>query len=309
VLLAQIESFVEVARSGNVTRAAEALSISQPTLTGRIKSLEAELGATLFHRTRSGVRLTEAGIAFLPHAERTLAAAADAARAVADLKRGGGGVLTVALAPMVTFTVMPEVVRRFRQRRPRAQLTIRTTSALEVVQMVLRNDVALGISRDIRHPDLERTVLYRDDLVLIAASTHRLASAPSVALEDLADEEFILFDRSFAYYELTTALFDGASVVPRGVVAVDNVGAAVHMVSVGMGLAIVPRSGLSNTPPEPVRIINVTNATPAHLTIVALRRRDAGPLSEGEQELIALLREVGSAASHQAGNVNCAAAQ
>jgi DNA-binding transcriptional LysR family regulator len=308
VLLAQIESFVEVARSGNVTRAAEALSISQPTLTGRIKSLEAELGAILFHRTRSGVRLTEAGTAFLPHAERTLAAAADAARAVAELKRGGG-VLTVALAPMVTFTVMPEVMRRFRERRPRARLTIRTTSSPEVVEMVLRNDVALGIARDLRHPDLDRTVVYRDDLVLIAAPTHRLAAARSVALEDLADEEFVLFDRSFAYYELTTALFDGASVVPRGVVTVDNVGAAVNMVRASMGMAIVPRSGLSNTPAGSVRIIDVANATPAYLTVVALRRRDAGPLSEAENELIVLLREVGSAASIPGGDVNYAAAQ
>src|SRR5262249_48903924 len=148
----------------------------------------------------------------------------DAARAVAELKRGGG-VLTLALAPMITFTVMPEVTRRFRERRPRAQLTIRTTSSPEVVDMVLRNDVALGISRDLRHPDLERTVLYRDELILIAAPTHRLASLRSIALEDLAGEEFVLFDRSFAYYELTTALFDGATVVPRGVVTVDNVGA------------------------------------------------------------------------------------
>src|SRR5262249_33740865 len=111
-----------------------------------------------------------------------------------------------------------------------------------------------------------------------------------------AGEEFVLFDRSFAYYELTTALFDGATVVPRGVVTVDNVGAAIHMVRAGMGLAIVPRSGLSDSPVDAVRIIDVANATPAHVTVVALRRRDAGPLSDAEEELIALLREVGSAA-------------
>jgi DNA-binding transcriptional LysR family regulator len=296
VLLAQIESFVVVAQSRNVTRAAEALSISQPTLTGRIKALEAELGATLFHRTRTGVHLTEAGMAFLPHAERTLAAAADAARAVADLKRGGG-ILTVALAPMITFTVMPEVMRRFRERRPRSRLTIRTTSSADVVEMVLRSDVALGISRDLRHPDLERTVLYHDDLVLIAPPGHRLASLPSIALDDLAGEDFVLFDRSFAYYELTTALFDGATVVPRGVVTVDNVGAAIHMVRAGLGLAIVPRSGLADSPAGAVRIIQVANATPAHITVVALRRRDAGPLSDAQADLTALVREVGSAAS------------
>ncbi|TME37315.1 MAG: LysR family transcriptional regulator [Chloroflexi bacterium] len=302
VLLAQIESFVEVARSGNMTRAAEALSISQPTLTGRIKSLEQELGAPLFHRMRDGMRLTEAGTAFLPYAERTLAAAAAGSRAVGDLKNGGG-VLSIAAAPMVTFTVLPEVVRRFRDRRPRAQLTIRNTASSDAVEMVLRSEATLGITRDIRHPDLDRTMLYEDDLVVIVSPRHRLGGAGSIQVSDLADEEFVLFDRSYVYYELTSALFDGATVVPHGIVTVDNVGAAIRMVHAGLGIGIVPLSGLSDLPAEAVRVLSIAGAKPAALRIVALRRRDAGPPSEAEKELIALLREVGSATA-VAGTMN-----
>jgi DNA-binding transcriptional LysR family regulator len=293
VLLAQIESFLEVARTGSVTRAAESLSISQPTLTERIHSLEDELGAPLFHRTAGGMRLTEAGSTFLPYAERTVAAARGGARAVSDLKKGGG-FLRLAVAPMVTFTVLPEALGRLRERRPRLQLSIRTMPAGEVVDAVLRNDASLGISRDLRHPDLERTPLYADDLVVIVDAGHRLANEPSVHLADLADEEFVLFDRSYTFEEFTTALFGSAGVIPHGVVTVDNVGAAVRMVRAGMGVGLVPRSGLFD-PADGVRILSVAEAQPVRLDVVALRRRDAGPPSDSEQELLDLLRDAGTA--------------
>jgi DNA-binding transcriptional LysR family regulator len=292
VLLAQIESFLEVARSGSVTKAAESLSISQPTLTERIHSLEDELGAPLFHRTATGMRLTEAGNTFLPYAERTVDAAQGGARAVSDLGKGGG-FLRLAVAPMVTFTVLPEAVRRLRERRPRLQVSIRTMPAEAVVDAVLRNDAALGIARDVRHPDLERTPLYADDLVVVVGATHHLAKERSVRLADLAGEEFVLFDRSYVFAELTSALFGAASVVPGGVVTVDNVGAAVRMVRAGMGIGFVPRSGLFDQA-EGLTVLSVAEAQAARLDVVALRRRDAGPPSESEQALLDLLRDTRS---------------
>jgi DNA-binding transcriptional LysR family regulator len=78
----RIETFLEVARTGNVTRAAHALGLSQPALTERVQALERELGTDLFVRTRRGVRLSDAGRGFLPHAERVLAAVDEGRRAV-----------------------------------------------------------------------------------------------------------------------------------------------------------------------------------------------------------------------------------
>src|SRR3954468_7429848 len=88
--LAQIEGFLEVARSGNVSRAAATLRITQPALTARLQSLEQELGQPLFVRTRRGVQLTDAGRALLPYAQQAVAALAGGVAQVAEVAAGGG---------------------------------------------------------------------------------------------------------------------------------------------------------------------------------------------------------------------------
>ena len=79
-----LETFVEVARQGNVTRAAEALYLSQPSVTGRLQAIEAELGERLLVRTPRGVRLTDAGREFLAHAERAVRAYRDGQAALGE---------------------------------------------------------------------------------------------------------------------------------------------------------------------------------------------------------------------------------
>ena len=76
MLFGQVQAFIEVARTGNVSRSAEFLYVTQPALTARIQALEKELGETLFVRTGRGVRLTDAGRVFLPNAERAVQYAA-----------------------------------------------------------------------------------------------------------------------------------------------------------------------------------------------------------------------------------------
>src|SRR5438034_9330161 len=81
IQLVQVEGFLEVARRGSVSRAAEALFITQPTLTARLQGLERELGTPLFLRTPHGMRLTDAGRAWIPFAERALRALVEIGRA------------------------------------------------------------------------------------------------------------------------------------------------------------------------------------------------------------------------------------
>ena len=83
--LAQVEGFLEVARRTNMSRAAEALFITQPALSARLRALEAEVGSPLFRRGRRGMALTDAGRAFLPYAERAVRALQDGAGAVERL--------------------------------------------------------------------------------------------------------------------------------------------------------------------------------------------------------------------------------
>src|ERR1700686_2212097 len=126
MLLAQVEGFLEVARRGNVSRAAEAMFVTQPTLTARLHALERELGEPLFVRTRQGMRLTDAGRAFLPYAERATQAVREGREAIAELNSASAGHLVIASAPAVSTYLLPPLLERFAAAHPRVEVAVRT---------------------------------------------------------------------------------------------------------------------------------------------------------------------------------------
>src|SRR6188508_1045392 len=237
--LAQIQGFLEVARLGNVSHAAEQMGITQPALTARLQGLETELGQPLFVRTRRGVRLTDAGHAFLPYAEQAVAALATGIDQVAEVSAGVGGELALAVAPQVSTYVLPPLLVRYAQAHPHVRLVVRTAHSEEIVDLVLRREVHAGLGRRVRSAALVYTPIYDDELVLVSAPTQDAEQA------SLSDAPLILFDRASSYYELTTALMREAGVKPRGMIELDNIEAAKRMVAGGLGVALLPRTSVA----------------------------------------------------------------
>src|SRR5438094_247020 len=126
IQLVQVEGFLEVARRGSVSRAAEVLFITQPTLTARLQGLERELGTPLFLRTSHGMRLTDAGRAWIPFAERALRALVDGRDALEQVMTASAGHLMIAAAPAVSTYVLPELLQRFVEAHPRVEVSVRT---------------------------------------------------------------------------------------------------------------------------------------------------------------------------------------
>jgi DNA-binding transcriptional LysR family regulator len=280
MLLAQLEAFVETARRGSVSRAAAALFVTQPALTARLKSLERELGAELFHRTGRGVRLSEAGRSFLPYAQRALAAVADGRQLLAELSRGGTGQLALGAAPAVSTYVLPAILRRLHAAYPNVQLSVRTGHSEEVLELVLREQVEVGLIRALRHPEIESIPLYEDELVLVTDPEHRFAVAGEIAVADMSDEQLILFDRTSSYHDLTSSFFREAGVVPRGVMELDNIDATKKMVREGLGVALLPYTAVTEELAAGTLVaVRIVDADPPRRRIVAIRRRDAGPPS------------------------------
>jgi DNA-binding transcriptional LysR family regulator len=299
-MLPQIEAFLEVARRQNLSRAAEALFVSQPTLTARLQSLEASLGEQLFVRTRRGMRLTEAGEAFLPYAEHAVAALADGRQRLDELRRGVAGRLVLGAPPTVSTYTLPALLARFSAAHPNVRLAVKTGTSEEVLEMVLHDQVQLGIIRSLVHQEVESVPLYTDALVLIAGPGHRLASSRTgrqVRLADLAGEVLVLFGRSSSYLEFTTATFRQAGVLPNSVLELDNIEAAKKMVERGLGVSLVPASTVAaELAAGTLTEIELVDAAPVRREIVAVRRTDAGQPSGAAGlflEMLAELRPIG----------------
>lgn len=280
MLLSQLEGFVETARRGSVTRAAEALYVTQPALTARLKSLERALGTALLVRTGRGVRLSEAGRTFLPYAQRALEAVGEGHRLVTEAARGGAGELALGAAPAVSTYVLPAILERFHAGHPAVRLAVRTGHSEEVLELVVREQVQIGLVRALRHPDIESLPLYEDELVLVANPSHEFAERGEIAVEEMNEQQLILFDRTSSYHDLTSAFFREAGVVPRGVMELDNIDATKKMVRQGLGVALLPHTAVAEElEAGSLRSVRIADAPRVRRRIVAIRRRDAGPPS------------------------------
>lgn len=272
----QLEGFIAIAETGSVSRAADLLHLTQPAMSARLRTLERQLGANLFVRTPRGVRLSDAGAEFLPHARRALDAFEEGRRRVADLVDGIGGHLTLATAPSISTYVLPAMLKRFLEAYPNVQVAIRTGHPTEVLELVLRDEVHLGLACDLEHADIQATALYDDELVLVMAPDHPCTGDAVVTLGQLAAAQLVMF-RSSSFLDLLTSLFHAAGVRAGALMEVDNIDAAKKMVEHGLGVALLPwiavhaelELGTLTTRP-------IAEVGPMPRKILAIRRRDAG---------------------------------
>jgi DNA-binding transcriptional LysR family regulator len=293
MLLNQIAAFVETAERQSVSRAAEALFISQPALTARLKALETDLGAQLFVRTPRGMRLTDAGSAFLPYAVRALETLTDGRMQVNALERGGAGRLVIGAAPAVSTYVLPPLLKRFSEGYPRVSISVRTGHSEEILDLVLREQVTLGLVRALQHPDILSTPLYEDGLVLVVERGHPFAKKGRIRMKDLADEQLVQFDRTSSYRDLTSALFVTAGVSPAGRMELDNIDAAKKMVEQGFGVALLPQTSVTDElEAGTLAEVEVVDAAPVRRKIVAITRRDAGPPAGHAKAFLATFDEI-----------------
>ncbi len=277
IQLVQVEGFLEVARRGSVSRAAEALFVTQPTLTARLHSLERELGAALFVRTPHGMRLTDAGRAWVPYAERALRALVDGRDVLEQVKSASAGHLMIGAAPAVSTYVLPGLLEKFVAAHPRVEVSVRTGHSEDVVDLVLRDEVQIGLGRAIRHPDLELRPFHTEELVLVCAPDHRFTRRRSVDMEEVAAERLIMFDLTSSYYEITQAAFLSAGVKLRGLMELDSIEAAKKMVERSLGVALLPRTAVAReVESKTLRLVRMKDAPPMYQSIVAYRRSDAG---------------------------------
>src|SRR3712207_2425437 len=276
VLYRQLECFLAVARLGNVSRAAEEMFLTQPTLTARLKALEEEVGDELFVRTSRGMRLTDAGKEFLPYAERSVGSFEEGRRHLAELRGASGGRLVLGASPGVGTYALPGLLERFAAAHPGVSVSVRTGHSEDILEMVLKEEVQVGLTRAMKHPGIESLRLYEDELVLVVDPGHRFTRRGSANLTEIGEEQLIFFDHDSSYFEQTHSLFRNAGIRELRTMEVDNIEAAKRMVEHRLGVAFLPRTAIvRSVSAGDLALISVEEKPGKRRSIAALKRKDS----------------------------------
>src|SRR5207245_6179707 len=168
----------------------------------------------------------------------------------------------------------PQRREKYVAAHPRVEVSVRTGHSEDVVELVLRDEVHIGLGRAIRHPDLEPRPFHTEELVLVTAPDHPFTTRRSVTMAEVARQKLIMFDRTSSYYEITQAAFLSSGTMLRGLMELDSIEAAKKMVERGLGVALLPRTAVAReVEGRTLRAVRMQDAPPMHHSIVACRRR------------------------------------
>jgi DNA-binding transcriptional LysR family regulator len=282
--LRQLQYLLAIADEGSFTRAAEQLLVAQPSLSQQIKSLEHELGGPLLERLPTGVRLTAAGKAFLPEARAAVAHAERARRNARSALGLEAGELEVATVTSVAFGVLPPAFERWHERYPGTTITLREYAHRRALDDAVRlgvGDVAVGP----RPPEWHGPVVelgWEEFVAVLPASDALARNKRQIALEQLAERDWVLFGPDHGLSELILETCARAGFAPRRTVQTGQVAAAAHLAAAGLGVTIIPRNVVPTDLGAAIRSLK----PPLARQLVAFTRQDWSPLAAAFLEVL-----------------------
>ena len=203
--LRQLEIFVAISRTTSVSRAAEALSLSQSATSSALSELERQFNLQLFDRVGKSLRINETGQQLLPLAVELL----DRAKEIENQLRGhaGFGYMKIGATLTVGNYLATILVAKFLHDHPESRIQLQVHNTSTIVQQIANHELDLGlIEGDCNHPDIEVQPWIADELVVFSAPSHPLANQPKVTIEQLLQEPWILREKGSG----TRATFDVA---------------------------------------------------------------------------------------------------
>jgi DNA-binding transcriptional LysR family regulator len=194
--LRRLEVFAKVAELGSFSRAAQALSLTQPTVSEHVRALEDELGLSLLDRLGRGATVTPAGQILLSYAVRMLSLAREARQAIDRFQGSMSGELIVGGSTIPGEYVLPALVGSFKTKYPDISISLLIGSSRQVNEWVDEGRVEVGVvGAPPASKSLQARTLMDDDIVIAVPSGHAWARRASVTVEDLKGEPLLLRER------------------------------------------------------------------------------------------------------------------
>lgn len=273
-MLRQIRYLTAVVEYQHFTRAAEALRVSQPTLSQQIKQLEKSLHVQLLDRSGRTVRLTDAGENYLSYARRALRELDAGTRAVHDVQDLSRGSLRLAMTPTFTAYLIGPLVERFSTLHPGITLSVQEMTQDRIEAALAADTVDLGIAfAQARSSEIETQALFVETLGLVVGNNHLRAGAQApMDLRELDQEGLVLLSRDFATRRHIDQHFRDQGIAPRIAIEVDSISAIVEIIRRGKLATVLPEA-IARAQAE----LNPVDLSPPvpHRTAALLRRKGA----------------------------------
>jgi DNA-binding transcriptional LysR family regulator len=257
--LRQINYLLAVVEEGSFTRAAQRLSVAQPSLSQQIRALERELGGPLLERMPNGVQLTAAGRAFLPEARSAAAHAARAAEAARTTLGAPGRQLELATVTSMAVGILPEALGRWHRRHNDTAVYMHEFRHRRELHDAVRSGLGdLGVGPRPANWSGPLTRLGWEEFVVVLPTHDPLAAddGASIPLERLSERDWVLLEPGHGLAELAQRACARAGFVPRAAVRTGQVAAAAQLAAAGLGPTLLG-----------------SHAVPAGLDAVLLRTR------------------------------------
>jgi len=254
----KIETFLRATETLNFSETAKQMHMSQPTVSHHIKTLEQEMGVSLFTRTNTGLQLTEAGRLLLPWAPRLQHDTNSMQAMMSSIQEEVVGDLRITCSTTAGKYVLPQMAARFSQRFPGVNVQILACTPENVTLSLLDGDAHIGVfSREILDSSLELQAFFRDTITLITPAKHRWSSRKAIEPDEITEEPLIMREETSGTRRVVIselAKFDIGLEDLNILMELGNAEAIVHTVSAGYGIAFV--SNLACAFPLELGIVN-----------------------------------------------------
>jgi DNA-binding transcriptional LysR family regulator len=245
----EIEIFRAVMQAGSITGAAKRLNIAQPAVSKYIAQLERRVGLALFVRMGNRIAPTPEAKALYEQVERLFVGLNQVERFMADMRQHSRGHVTMACLPLLSLSVLPDVVATFMRERPDVTVALQTRSSSRIVEWVAARQVDFGIGIHVAdRPDVITQRLVDLELFCALPPGDPLEDREEIGIEDLAGRDLIALSNHDGTQIALDALLETAKVAPRRRIEVFWTSVALELALKGAGIAFVDAITASRTP-------------------------------------------------------------
>lgn len=269
--VADLRVFDAVARHGSMSRAAIELHTVQSNVTGRIRSLEGEVGVALFQRHVHGVSMTPAGRRMLPYAASITKLVADARLAALDDGPPNG---TLAIGALWTTGALQlsRILSSFASKYSEVGLSLATGTSRDLTMAVAEHRLdGAFVAGPQDHPDLDAETIFLDELVLVTPCSVRSPKR----LESIQNFKMIVFSLGCSYRQRLESLLAEMGILRAAALEFGSLDAIISCVAAGIGITLLPRQVVSNAASQNLVAIHPIASDIARVETLFIRRHDA----------------------------------